>query len=386
MRVTIAATGRFHFVDLAQQLQRLNSLSKYFTAYPIWKINPDNRIEANKIASFPWIHTAYMASMRKKWLPDFLYREIELWDRKLFDQWVSQSLDACDVFTAISSCGVVSGTAAKRMGARYVCDRGSSHILAQDRLLRDEHLRWGLDYQGIDKRIIERELQEYSNADLITVPSEFSRNTFLKEGIAPHKIKVIPYGVNLGDFFPTTEPAPDQFHVVFVGGATLRKGIPYLFEAFKKASIKNKQLHLIGQLDSDLFKSLSDRNLIPDDTKFWGHIGHHELRDHLSKADVLVLPSIEDGFGLVMAQAMACGCPVIASEHTGAYELIDHGVNGFIVKPGDATALKIALESMAGEAPKKGFREAALKRVSSLGGWNDYGDRIESAYKGLLTS
>lgn len=386
MQVTIAATGRFHFVDLAQQLQRLNSLCAYFTAYPTWKINPDHRIDPKKIVSFPWIHTAYMGSIRKKWLPDFVYREVEIWDRRFFDKKVSQSLELCDIFTAISSCGVTSGSTAKRLGAKYVCDRGSSHILAQDRLLRDEHLRWGIDYQGIDKRIIDRELEEYRNSDLITVPSEFSRKTFVQEGISQEKIITIPYGVNLDDFFPTSEPEPDQFNVVFVGGATLRKGLPYLFDAFKQASIKNKRLHLIGHLDPSLFKSLSNRNLIPDETKIWGHIGHHELRNHLSKADVLVLPSIEDGFGLVMAQAMACGCPVIATEHTGAAELIDHGLNGFIIKPGDAKQLKRALESLAFDAPKQDFRSAAVRKVSNLGGWNDYGDRIASAYQRLLAA
>jgi alpha-maltose-1-phosphate synthase len=90
----------------------------------------------------------------------------------------------------------------------------------------------------------------------------------------------------------------------------------------------------------------------------------------------LVLPSIEDGFGLVMAQAMACGCPVIASENSGGPDLISDGIDGFVVPIRSADSIANYLEQMAGDWPlAQRMREAALRKVLSFGGWGEYGQQ-----------
>jgi glycosyltransferase involved in cell wall biosynthesis len=95
----------------------------------------------------------------------------------------------------------------------------------------------------------------------------------------------------------------------------------------------------------------------------------------MSSSRVLVLPSIQDGFGMVLAQAMACGCPVVASEHTGGRDLFEDGVEGFIVPIRDVPGLTVRLQQLADE---RGLWErmsaAALRRVALLGGWRDYGN------------
>ncbi len=92
----------------------------------------------------------------------------------------------------------------------------------------------------------------------------------------------------------------------------------------------------------------------------------------------MVLPSIEEGLALVQAQALACGCPVIASTNTGGEDLFTDGVEGFIVPIRDADAITRGLELLAGDADLQArMSEAALQRVRKLGGWEDYGDRWE---------
>jgi glycosyltransferase involved in cell wall biosynthesis len=99
----------------------------------------------------------------------------------------------------------------------------------------------------------------------------------------------------------------------------------------------------------------------------------------MSRSHALVLPSIEDGFGLVLSEAMACGCPPIASNNTGAEDLFTDGVEGFLVPIRDPAAITARLQQLA-DSPElqRRMSAAALARVRSLGGWTDYGDRWES--------
>ena len=99
----------------------------------------------------------------------------------------------------------------------------------------------------------------------------------------------------------------------------------------------------------------------------------------MSSSHVLALPSVEDGFGLVLNQAMACGCPVICSQHTAAEDVMTHGQEGLVVPIRDSNAITLALERLCqnpGERERMGA--AAMTRVKSLGGWDDYGEAFAS--------
>src|SRR5258706_9719704 len=108
-----------------------------------------------------------------------------------------------------------------------------------------------------------------------------------------------------------------------------------------------------------------------------GHVQQHRLKEIMSTSDVMVLPSVEDGFGLVQAQAMACGCPVIASQNTGAHDLFTDGKEGFIVPTRDSSAIANRLQQLADDPELRlGMSEAALQRVKSLEGWEQYGETM----------
>jgi glycosyltransferase involved in cell wall biosynthesis len=93
---------------------------------------------------------------------------------------------------------------------------------------------------------------------------------------------------------------------------------------------------------------------------------------------VMVLPSIEEGLALVQGQAMACGCPVIASTNTGSQDLYTNEIEGFIVPIRDPGALTQRMQQLAEDPDlRQRMSEAALVRVKSLGGWKDYGDQWE---------
>lgn len=298
---------------------------------------------------------------------------------------MAKNLPECDVYVGLSGTALAAGKKAHQRGAKFVCDRGSAHIAEQNRLLVEEHDHWGLDYDGIDPRAIEQEQAEYAEADIITVPSGFALRSFVKQGIPTRKLYRLPYGVNLERFQPTGQPDDARFDVLFVGGMSLRKGLPYLVQAYRQLQHPKKSLTLIGGISPQLIKLLHQKGLWSDDIQVLGHVDQTQLKHWMSRSHALVLPSVEDGFGMVMAQAMACGCPVIASQNTGAEDLFTDAIEGYIVPARDADALQQRLQQLADNPElQKHMAQRALEKVQHLGGWQVYGNNAMSFYSELL--
>jgi glycosyltransferase involved in cell wall biosynthesis len=270
-------------------------------------------------------------------------------------------------------------------GSRLICDRGSSHPRFQEQIVTEEYRRWNIDRPVSDARDIHREQQIYEIADAITVPSTFAAQTFIASGLPAAKIHVIPYGVRLEIFKRTGEPPANRFEVLYAGTVSLRKGFPYLLQAFAQLRNSTKRLRVAGAIHPDM-KSLLGR-LPQDQVEFLGPVTQQRLAELMSASHLLVLPSIEEGLALVQAQALACGCPVLSSTNTGAKDLFSDGIEGFIVSIRDVSALVDRMQRLADDsALQSSMSEAALRRVSTLGGWQDYGDRWESLLKELITT
>src|ERR1700690_826861 len=100
----------------------------------------------------------------------------------------------------------------------------------------------------------------------------------------------------------------------------------------------------------------------------------NQLKNVMSRSHVMVLPSVEEGLALVQAQAMACGCPVVGTSHTGAEDLFSDGQEGYIVPIRDVSALAERLQHLA-DYPEQRTQmgQRALAKVKSYGGWHRYG-------------
>jgi len=169
-----------------------------------------------------------------------------------------------------------------------------------------------------------RMLAEYSAADRIIVSSTFVRNTFIEEGVSPRKILVAPLGAN----FPTRswKPRPlAPFTALSVGNEPERKGIGDLLKAWRIARLSGGRLVLRAPVLDPW------RQWLGDDVDVLPPMSHVALQQVFGEASVFCLLSIEDGFGMVVGEAMAFGCPVIVSRNVGAKDMVDEGVDGFIV-------------------------------------------------------
>lgn len=384
MKVSLSVIGKFHTFELARELNKRHMLHFIYTGYPTFKLK-NEQVDLAKIRSFPWLRSSYMACPFMEYLPRKFIEDWEYLSHVTFGTWVAKQLNDCDIYMGLSGSSYQPGLKAKKKGIKYICDRGSSHIKYQSTVLKEEYDLWGVPFSGVDKRMIEREQQEYDEADKITVPSAFVYDSFVSEGIDASKLKLLPYGVNLENFNKTNAPSEDSFDILFVGGMSLRKGIQYLTQAFIKMEHPKKTLTFAGSVSKELIEILSKNRIWSEDIKLLGHVPHTELKHIMSKSHVLVLPSIEEGLAMVMAQAMACGCPVIASKNTGASDLYQNNIEGFIIENRGVEELTEKLQILASDKSlRKKMSLSAQKKVKSLGGWHSYGDNAVKMFKELV--
>jgi len=372
VRIVQTSIGKFHHFNLARQFEARGMLAALFTGYPRWKLKAEG-LPSEKIQTFPWLQTLYMTKCRFGVASRWLDWELAWWANRTLDAYAAARLPACETFIGLSGAGLRTGRAAQSCGAKYICDRGSSHIRFQDKILSDEMRHWGFRGQAVDPRMIATEEAEYAAADFITVPSEFSRRSFIAMGVPGEKLRKIPYGVERRLFRPVAEPERHAFDVLAVGQISFRKGIPHLLEAFRKLKHPRKRLRLVGPVQPEMRSWLRGRNL--ERVEFVGRKPQPELAEIMSRAQVFVLPSIEEGFGLVLAEAMSCGCPVIATENSGGPDMVTDGVEGFIVPIRNPGAIAARLECLAQDGPLRArMSQACLERAIRHGGWNKYGE------------
>jgi glycosyltransferase involved in cell wall biosynthesis len=375
LRVVQISPGRFHHLDLANQLARHDVLSRFYVGYPKFQLAKHGFSQAGTV-SFPWFVLPFFALTRAGIRSRPLRRWLECASHWSIDLFAAATLPECDALIALSQSGLRAGKRVRRRGGIYICDRGSSHIRYQNEILHEEFRRWGDEFPGVDRWVIAREEAEYDAADIITVPSSFALRSFVESGVPAAKLRRIPYGADVSKFAPAGQPPDGRFDILFAGQAGFRKGVPDLLEAFRRLQHPAKRLRIAGGVQPELQRFLR-RSPPPENVEFLGHVPPHELKRLMNTSHVMVLPSIEEGLALVMAQAMACACPVIASVNTGAEDLFTDGGQGFIIPIRAPEAITARLQQLADEpALRDAMAQAALARVQTLGGWNAYGDEI----------
>jgi starch synthase len=372
MQIALAVFGVYHHFELAHQLHRKGHLQKIYSTWP-WARLKREGLPRSLVSTFPLIHTTDYLLNRMRFYPSTVSSKMNSWNTLAFDRWTRSRIAPCDAFIAISGAGLLTGRKVQANGSIFICDRGSTHQRYQENIVAEEYRRWNIPQPLGKPHITIREEEIYSTADAITVPSSVARRSFLQMGLPPEKIHVIPYGVRLDQFTPTDAPPQNSFEALFAGQVSLRKGIPYLLRAFAGLRHPNKRLTIAGAIQDDIRTLLS--TLPTDNVVFTGPLSQHQLAKKMSASHLLVLPSIEEGLALVQGQAMACGCPVLATTATGAEDLFTDGEQGFIVPDRDTDALTQKMQQIADDPTlQHNLSEAALQRVKTLGGWDHYGE------------
>ena len=227
---------------------------------------------------------------------------------------------------------------------------------------------------------LDKKDQELALADVLFVASSFTKKT-LKEysGNLP-EIRVIPYGFPEVKQKKKYQPLENRkLKVLFIGGLSQRKGISYLFEAVEGMQ-SEVELTVVGHKAvahcNALNKALEKHNWIPS-------LPHDQILACMSDHDVFVFPSLFEGFGLVITEAMSQGVPVITTDRTAGPDLIKDGEDGWIVPAGSSSALKEVLTEIL-QKPEilEQFGLAAQNKAKARP-WSVYGQEMADALSSL---
>lgn len=386
MKVVVAAGGRFHAIALAVQLAKRNSLEKLITfSYTSAdrKVIPDQLVAQSKLCRL--IDQSYCKLRLNRIIQPSSFN---VFKDNLFDQFVAAQLKKSkpiDLFVGWAHYVLKSIPLIKKKARKLIIESGSCHILEQQEILRHAYFQASLAHEPIHKNNVAKMLQEYEQADYIVTPSSFAQKSFIKHGIKPEKIIVVPCGTDVDFFMQPHKTEPKKFTVIFVGLLSIRKGVHLLLDAWQQLGLPEQQaqLILVGSLQKDLRQLLASSRL-PKNVIFQGPTDRQTLKRLYSCASLLVLPSLEDGFGMVIGEAFASGIPVITTTNCAGPDLITQGVNGFIVPAHDSQTLAEKIEwCFNNKAQTHMLGQTAQQHIDKLS-WDTYGNNIYQVYRNIL--
>lgn len=236
---------------------------------------------------------------------------------------------------------------AQHLGMRCVLEQTTLYYKHLRSITAAEKLRnpgWASTitlYEDSDERLAELD-RELQMADSIIVPSSIIRDSLLKYGCPDDKIRLIPYG------FPATREKQyrilqsTKLRLLYVGNLSQIKGLSYMFEAVEQLSDR-VSLTIIGSLPGcggEIVTPYLQRH------HYLGTRPHAEILQAMQEHDLLLFPTLCDGYGLVLTEAMSQGTPVVATANCCAADIIRHGHNGWLVPIADTQAIITLLEEI----------------------------------------
>jgi glycosyltransferase involved in cell wall biosynthesis len=273
---------------------------------------------------------------------------------------------------------------AKKCGMFTLCDHSIAHPSAVDALAgnmgrmpaREEMVNLSPFWSHI--------LDDIEQADAVLVNSQFVKDTFEHAGRNHFPVHVIYLGVD--DSFlahlPERGSESDEFRLLFAGTFEQRKGAEILMDAMGRLKNLPWRLEVAGKVSPALQKR-SQSFFSDPRVKSLGYLSLRDLASAMARADVFVFPSLAEGSARVVFDALACGCYVITTPNSGS--IVEQGVHGAIVHPGDSAALADAIEyaqKHRDEVSRIGKNNAQLIRTSYM--QSSYGDKLCSLYKKVL--
>ncbi len=333
------------------------------------------QLEADRVVTISRYHalaTAYRRTIGRR--PLLRALQFDTWAHERFDATVGRALarsTPARIVHGFEGSTLATFRAARQTGALTALDAPS----AREYAMRAE----GRSASGPASQRVseEREL-----ADYVFAPSDFVVACLLEHGVPAEKIVKIPYGVDPTRFAPSGAPRRDRrFRALFVGRIGLRKGVRYLLEAWRRLSLPDAELVLIGEPDR------AGREILREYAglyRWLGSMPNHEVHGWFRESDLFVFPSLSEGSAYVSYEAMASGLPMVTTPNCGA--VLRDGVEGFLVPPRDVDALAekiLFLYERPDVRTEMGARARAL--IEARYSWRHYRGRIGAAYLAILS-
>ncbi|MGB7761581.1 MAG: glycosyltransferase family 4 protein [Bryobacteraceae bacterium] len=278
---------------------------------------------------------------------------------------------------------------AARLGIPTVLERPNANTRFAMEAVQEECERLGVvlppDHEhAYNEEKLRAEEEEYSLASRLLCPSEFVVKTFLDKGFAPEKLARHIYGFDEKAYYPSNEDRDPKrgLTMLFVGVCAVRKGVHYALEAWLDSPASQYGTFLIAGEFLPAYAEKLAAMLSHPSVKVLGH--RKDVPELMRKSDILVLPSIEEGFGLVITEAMGSGCVPLASD--ACSELCRHMETGLVHHVGDVATLTKQITMMHEDrALLERLRAASLKGVPEIT-WTAAGKTLLDVYRETIYS
>jgi glycosyltransferase involved in cell wall biosynthesis len=277
--------------------------------------------------------------------------------------------------------------AAAELGIPTVLERCNSHTRYVYETVQKESERLGVhlapnDEAAFKENTLRLEEQEFSLADRLLCPSEFVVRTFTDKGFPPEKLARHFYGFDEKAYHPDPSYQPNigGLRMLFVGFCGVRKGLHFALEAWLQSPAhRSGTFSIAGEFSPDYARKLSPMLTHPS-IRVLGQ--RDDIPELVRNSDVLTLPSVEEGFGLVCTEAMGSGCVPLVSD--ACTDVCQHMRNALVHRVGDVGTLAEHITALDHDRTLlQSLRSAGLEERSRLT-WNAAGVKLLEAYRGTI--
>lgn len=397
-QIVISHSGKQHSYHVAKSLNDLGYLNQFYTSSYIkhdilqnYFLKNNNqfwirrfltglagkKVEANWRFEIPE-HLGKIFKYNSKKIEELVYSR----DEK-FDTYISSILSKTkpNYFWGFQGSCLKSLKAVKKYGGIAICELATAHITFAKQILNEEkllHPDWSDSISNVDfpKNYENRLVEEPNEADIVIAASAFTKLSLTESGISESKIHVLPLGADVEHikYFEKKRDKNKPLKLLYAGTVTQRKGIYYLLEAMKNFHKSEVELHVIGNIFGSGIAFEKYKNVYT----YHGAVSQQKLFEMYHEFDALVLPTIFEGFALVIVEAMAAGLPVITTAHSIGPELIIDDQNGYIVPIRNIDAIKESIEKIVNKTEYEFEEMSKNARLSALNySWEKYKQRLK---------
>lgn len=379
MKINVNSLTRYHTFNLATALKNDDKLNKLVTGYPRNKLGTWNSLGNN-------VNTSYCSAILWKLMTNTRYKEFYRKSAsEYFDMYSSKQIEhSLDAVIGLSSFMLNNINRAKKFGCKTIVDHGSLHLEDEKNAIEKECCIYGFNDLGGDYQrswLVEKISDEFESCDNIFVCSDLAKRSLINNNVAEEKIFKNALGVDLSvfnfqerrDFYRGN----GKLKVLCVGSLIPRKGLHRLIHTLSERKFRNVELTLIGSsINRGYFEYLTKIKNVS--ITYVKPVPENQLVNFYNDADLFILPSISDGWGMVTQQAIACGTMVLISNQAGSSELIQDNVNGFSFDPYSEWELANKLEYIVENYSDLHQRIImnSINKIKEEFSWRGYSNRV----------
>lgn len=377
---TIACCGLFHFKNYVRQLADDGTLKRFLFSHRVGTLKGE-----------PWAKNLWAKEYLTHLSVKHASGSVDTLLPLLHDYWdfrARQNLQPSRILHVMlhgTSRGLMKK--ARAQGSVILGEAVNTHPRNLHAVLNQEDEACGIPPKPRMPAQWQRLEEEIALADWVLVPSLNVQRSYLEYGYPASRIRCIPFGVDTSGFTPPADwehRSRGPLRVVCVAQVTPRKGIHYLVKAWQQLGLgpDQAQLRVVGHVHPDMLPVIKGA---PEGVEFVGTMDKQGVLRELQAASVFVLPTLEEGFAVVILEAMASGCAVVTTPMSGGEGVIVDRQNGLIVPGRSPEALANAFAELARDPE---FRVQLGRKASEVArerhDWSHYADQLRLLYREIV--